>query len=384
MLSRRALLQSMAALPLLGHAPSLAQGRRVGGARIIVLDNRLWMQVHFGTRGPYAFIVDTGTFANLIKRDLARELRMREVGPLTGVGVGGAQTFTLYQGRNVMLGNIDIGNADFAGYDGTMIHREAEGAIASSILTVADSELDFEAAEWRIYPDGRGERTGYELLPSSIGASQRQIGAAPIHVDVAIAGRTYRLKVDTGAPGQVLLFARASRRSGLWNESGPYVPSEIRGIGGSAGLGRVVRVPRIGVGGIGFERGLVTLTDPDTAQRLDADGLLGLELLQLMNLSSDVREGRLWARRNARRPAPERYGLTGMWLGEQRGRLVVVALSPGSPAAEAGLALGDEILGVTLQQWIARVSGRPGTSVPFRAGRGGEERSGTLVLREFL
>jgi len=41
-------------------------------------------------------------------------------------------------------------------------------------------------------------------------------------------------------------------------------------------------------------------------------------------------------------------------------------------------------LGVTLQQWIARVTGRPGTSVPFRARRGGEERSGTLVLRDFI
>lgn len=374
----------LTALPLAAHSQVVAQSPRIGGARIVVLDNRVWMQVRFGGRGPYSFIVDTGAFSNLIKRDLARELRLRESGQLGGRGIGGAQVFTLYEAREVMLGNIDIGTADFAAYDGTLLHREAAGALSTSILTVADSDLDFEAGEWRIYPDGRGERPGFERLPSEIARSARRLGAAPIFVDAAIRGRTYRLKVDTGAPGQALLFARATQRSGLWNDAGPYVPTQLFGIGGEGGRGRVVRVPDVALGPLRFDRALVTLTDPSTTQVIDSDGLLGIGLLERMNLSTDLRAGRLWAKRNSLRARPERYGLTGLWVEERGGRLVVVVVSPRSPAADAGLQIGDEVHGVPLATFVRRLAGRPGQTVEIQYRRAGETRSARMTLREFL
>ena len=386
MIDRRAFLAAMAAASLLPHGAAAAQGRRVGGARIVLRDGRVWMQVRIAGSEPMTFIVDTGAVVNLIRRDVARRLALRELRPLILRGVGGDQQFTLYEGKDVFLGNIDIGDADFASYPGEdlPIHPEAAGALASSILTVADSDLDFEAGEWRIYPDGRGERPGYERLPSEIRSSARRSGAPPIHVEAAIDGRTYRLQVDTGAPGALLLWPEATRRSGLWNDAAPYAPTQRRGIGGVGARARVVRAGEARIGSIAFARPLVSIGNPEDRDARETDGIVGLPLLEQMNLSTDVRAGRLWAKRNARPAPPERYPLSGLWLDETGGRLVVAAVGPGSPAAEAGLAVGDEIVGTTLGALLPALGGGPGTALTLDYSRGGWSGSARMTLRPFL
>jgi predicted aspartyl protease len=385
MISRRTLLASLAALPFAGHAPLAAQApRRVGGARIVVIEGRVWMQVKFGDRGPYAFVIDTGAWTNLIRIDLARELRLRQLRSVIGQGLGGTQEFPVYEGEDVKLGNISIGDADFAAYDGRELnlHPEAMGALSASVLSTADSDLDFEQFEWRIYPDGRGERPGYELLSSEIGRSATRVGASPIHVDVEIDGRRYRLHVDTGAPRGILLYGAATRRSGLWNDSTPYSPSRHFGIGGAGAQARLVRVGEVGIGSIRFARPLVSLSEPEGRQ--DSDGLLGLGLLEMLNLSTDVRAGRLWAKRNARAFRAERYGISGLWVEERGGGLVIDAVGTGSPAAEAGLRAGDRITGVTLAELVRSLGGRPGNAVEISYQRGGEGRTARIVLRAYL
>jgi hypothetical protein len=386
MLSRRALLGSLAALPLLGGGRVTAQPRRVGGARIVVLDNRVWMQVRFGTRGPYAFVVDTGAFTNLIRRDLVRELGLRQLGDRTLRGVGGTHAMGIYEGRDVTLGTTNIGHADFAAYEfeDLRIHREAMGALSTSILTVADSELDFTQGEWRIYPDGRGERAGYERLPSEISRSATRVGAATMHVDAVIGDQTCRLQVDTGAPGQLSLWPRATRRSGLWNDETPFSPGRRTGIGGTGAATRLVRAPALRIGSMTFERPLVSLTDPEARDSLPSDGLLGIGIIERMNWSTEVGAGKIWAKPSGVPARPERYGMAGLWLEERQGRPVVQLVSPGSPAADAGLRPGDEIEGVGFQDMIGRLGGRPGTRIAIAYRRGGAERRTELVLRDFL
>ena len=388
MISRRNLLQMAAAAPLIAHTGLDAQApRRVGGARILLRDNRVWMQVRFGESSPYPFVIDTGSWANMIRKSAARELRLREIGDRTTVGVGGAQAMTHYEARNVMLGNIDIGTADFLAYEdefGNGIHPEAIGLLAANVMTTADSDLDFEAGEWRIYPDGRGERAGFEPLPSQIRQSARQVGSPKIFVNASLGNASYRLLVDTGAPASVYLFPEASRRSGLWNDWTPYSPHRLSGFGGEGPRTRLVRGSELAIGHIRFERPLITLNDPDARDTRDGDGILGLGLLELMNLSTEIRAGRLWARRNTRSPRPERYGMSGLWTEERGDRLVLVTVSPQSPAAEAGLQVGDEIRGVPLREWIRPLGGRPGDVVEIDYHRNGAPHTTRLTLRPFL
>jgi hypothetical protein len=157
-----------------------------------------------------------------------------------------------------------------------------------------------------------------------------------------------------------------------------------RGIGGAAQRGRLVRASRLAVGSIDLGAPLVSLGAPDDSSPVAADGIIGLELLERMTLSTDVRGNRLWARRNARPARPERYGLSGLWCDERQGKLVAVDVSPLSPAAEAGLRVGDELVGLSLGGLIAKLAGAPGKTVALSVRRDGETRLVSLTLREFL
>lgn len=67
MIGRRAVLKSLAALPLLGHSALGARNRGVAIAPIRLGDDRLWVEVGFGGQS-YPFVIDTGAFMNLISR----------------------------------------------------------------------------------------------------------------------------------------------------------------------------------------------------------------------------------------------------------------------------------------------------------------------------
>ena len=385
MIGRRSLLKSLAAVPLLAPTMLSAQtARRMARAPIRVRDDRLWMPVRFGDDKVHNFILDTGAFTNLISRELAVGLGLRRIGSLRFGGVGGVVRYQAYRAPDVSLGEVRVGSLVFAAYENDLrIHPEAGGALSAGLLTVADTDLDFDAGEWRLHIDGRDSRPGFEALPSSIRSEGPQTGAAKILVDAVIDGETYRLQVDTGAPGEIMLAPAGTRRSGLWNATTPFAPHRRRGIGGDGGAARLVRAGSASLGGISFERPLISLTDPAASRTFDGDGLVGIRLIERMNLSTDIAGRRLWAKRNARPLRPERYGMSGLWLATSGDGLVIEEIGTGSPAAAAGLRRGDRIEG-ELAEWIRRLGGRPGEAIEIPYRRGGEARSATVTLRESL
>ena len=143
-----------------------------------------------------------------------------------------------------------------------------------------------------------------EQLPSRIHPLADGQGAPKIEVTAQIDGRAYRLHVDTGAPGQIALWGNAVGRSGLWNESIPFAPMQRRGIGGAGARGRLVRAQKVRFGSIEFDRPILSLSRPQIGPS-EIDGVLGIRLLQQMNIATDIRTRRVWAMRNAQ-PAPGR------------------------------------------------------------------------------
>lgn len=380
-------MQGLAAASLLPGAALRAQGRVIT-TPFAVDEDRVWIAATIGGSRPLQFIIDTGAVVSLIQESIARELGLRARGRVRLAGAGGPETFIVYEGRDVAFSSGTVQRSVVFGAmpPDLVLGRDCAGVFAAGLLTQSDSDLDFARGEWRLYPDGRENRQGYRELPSSIEhVAHNESGSPYMLVDASIDGIGYRFLLDTGAPGQVRLWSRAVRRSGLWNDAGPYAPGRAFGIGGAGARGRTVRAGTLRIGDFAFERPLVSLNAPSSAHEGDfADGIIGLHCLELLNLSTDLRRRRLWAQPSGRPQRPERYRLSGIWVEQRRDGLEITDLSPRSPAADAGLQRGDEIVDLTLAEFSRRTNGRAGETIALRYRRGGEIGTARMTLREFL
>lgn len=381
MISRRLLLATGTALPFAARAAAPPPAPAIV-SRIVVEAGRIWTPVMIGDNGPYAFIFDTGASVSAIDPALARRLGLSRLGQRRMRGIGGSVTVDIYVADKIVLGDgLRQSSGVFAGID----VPGGSGLLTAGLFTSADSDLDFIRGEWRLWPSGRPDYAG--MTRFGVIETRNADASDKIVADVTLDGQRLRLVVDTGAPGEAMLFPHVVKRSGLWSNTRPFAPQRLRGIGGATQkLGRTVRATRLSVAGFDFDRPLVRLHDPSDSLDFPYDGLLGLSVIERLDLSTEVRRALLWARSNGRPKSAEDYGNAGLWLDrlpDAKARVAVV--SPGAPAADAGLKVGDVLTGVgDWRAYLRQFAGPPGTVIDVVvAGPAGPETR-RVTLRAYL
>lgn len=337
MLDRRALLLALAASPLAGR--SWAQGGPIV-APIQLKDERVLIEARLNGQGPYPFAIDTGAVVSGVEEEIARRLGLPVIRKVRLL----AREFELFKVSELTLGGaVRQADATLFGLKGDL--RGASGLIAAGMVTTFDSTLDFERMEWRVYPGGLIERQGYEKLESWIRVDAGANGSKRIGLTATLDGKPLKLLVDTGMPRTVVLERDVGRRLGYWDDSRPFAPVASSGIAGLAPRpSRALRGGLLEVGGLKFEAPVVTVQDGPPPQK-DYDGIIGLPVLERMNLSVDSRGGALWVKANGRPDWRERISRTGLWVNAAPGGAKVSVVGTGSPAAAAGLKVGDRIKG---------------------------------------
>ena len=380
MFDRRMVVAGLTGSALLPGA-ALAQDRRVFTAKIMLESNRVLIAVGMNGQGPYIFMIDTGQYVSMVRPDLAKQLGLTVTGSERTSGIAGrVRPFNIYRARDFVIGGgirqRDVVLQDSFDFGYT---QDIYGALSAGILTASDTDLDFDAGELRLYPDGRAERPGYVAVDATIPRDERpDRGSRKITATVLLDGRPLRLVLDTGAPHVLMLNQGVARRLGYWNEARPYAVYRPNGIGGHGSVGRIVRAGELTLGGTKAERPLITLLG-DTIGG-DVDGILGLSFLRRFNLSIDSRARRLWVKPSRQPLVPEGYGLSGLWLSRDGAQMVVDVVGTGSPAAVAGLKVGDRLIG----DWTATlraIAGGPGRRVTVRRASGDEV---TFALTPYL
>jgi serine protease Do len=202
---------------------------------------------------------------------------------------------------------------------------------------------------------------------------------------VQIDGQPYRLAVDTGAPGSILLFPRAAARSGLF-DGRPYAPQIVGGFGGySRKLGRRVRATKLEFGPLALKRPFVTVMDPKETMSFGLDGLIGLPIISLFDVATEADAGKIWLARNSIKPTAEPYGRSGIWLAPKGTDTVVTEVGTGSPAAAAGVRVGDVLVGPKeLGEAIKLLSGNAGQEITLSFRRDGAVAERSMTLADYL
>ncbi|WP_326524224.1 aspartyl protease family protein [Sphingomonas sp.] len=375
MIDRRALIGAAGAVALLPRDAG-AQGRVLVNS--ITLDgDRAWIAARIGKGEPRLFVIDTGANVSLINNDLARQLQLKEIARSNLRGVGGVSEFPYYDGGELTFASgLRIPAMLFAGTQ-ARLGTDAVGALSAGLFTTYDSDLDFAKGEWRAYPDGRPDFAGLRQLKSRF--SGDPVRGDRILADATIGGFSGEFLVDTGAPGHIMLEGRASARSGLWSADRPYVPSEARGIGRGAVPRRIVRVDTLKLGPMTLHRPLVGLSAPGTPSH-DGDGFLGLRVLERLHLTTQVKSRTLWIAPNGRAARPDRYPMSGLWLDRKGDAITIADVGTGSPAAAAGLKIGDRVTGAGWDDLTRKLGGPAGSEVAFDVGT----RRVVLKLADYL
>lgn len=362
-------------------AGGAAQESRAIVSRVALMNGRVVMALTINGTGPYLFMLDTGGALSIIDDALAKSLKLEQRRSIVAAGVGGRATMPVYLVREVVFGGgARQRGVAFAGRAGGF-GADICGALAAGMLTGADSDLDIEKGEWRTYPDGRPDRTGFVRIGDAIKTDVT--GSSQLFGDATINGRRFRFLLDTGAPGGFSINRRSARALDLWNDTRPYAPVRPSGIGGQDNLGRLVRGDMVEFGGARFERPLIMVRDGMT--RDGVDGIIGLSVLRQFNLSTEVKARALWVQRHASpEPLRDRYGLSGLWLNGDAGRVVIVDVGTGSPAAAAGLKIGDRVTGEAFPAVLRKLSGPPGTEIGLQIDRGGTASTVRIALKPYL
>ncbi len=366
-----------AGLPLRG---ALAAGGKVFVNSIALEDDRVWIAAKIGDKGPYFFVVDTGADVSMIEDSFAKSLGLSKMPGRRSIGIGGVSDYSWYNAGTVTLASgIRFPDMLFAGMR-TRPGKDAVGTFGAGLFTTYDSDLDFVKGEWRAYPDGRPDFDGLVKLKSrfaDVRGGQQIIAAASID------GFDGDFLMDTGAPGEISLYGRAAAKSGLWDDNRPYAPMASSGIGKNRVPGRMIRGDTLKIGPFPFEKPLVRLSEPGTPSG-DTDGIIGLKTLGRLNLTTNVSQNALYVAPNDV-PAPRGgYPLSGLWLNEADGHVVIDDVGTGSPAAAAGLKKGDVLHGGDLQAMVARINGGTGKQVTLTVESRGTKREVSYTLAPWL
>jgi hypothetical protein len=205
-----------------------------------------------------------------------------------------------------------------------------------------------------------------------------------------------KLLLDTGAALPLLLFHNTHP---LLAPPGQTIPSQIAmGIGGYL-EGYTGRVARVDIGAFTQENVVAYFQEIDSLHRVEnlhgRHGLIGNLFFRHFKVIFDYPNKTMWLKPAKNYADGYQFDRSGMYLmstGAAEGALLVQFVVPGSPAQEAGIRRGDQLLKAgalagkpeNLAAINLKLQKRAGKTVHLRLFRDGQVLEKKIVLRDLL
>lgn len=351
---------------------------------IRLTDDRLWTSARLPSSRAEIALIDTGAAANAISERLAVEERLESRSRTRMEGLGGGENARWVTMPEMILGSEFTMRGPWFWTSPTLDETRYKVLIGAHSFGLWDNELDLARLEWRIHRSFDPAAAGYREVRRGMRNAYPHFH---LELEVSVPDFTGRFQVDTGSPTNFILDGEATRRTGLWNSNRPYAPWRIRGFGPNRAHTRLYRVPWASVEGEIALRPLILASNPSQSQSRfqGLDGLIGLRALRNFNLATNGVASRFWIKLNDQ-PLPDdpRYPMSGLWLEQRDGAIVVDEVGIGSPAAGTDIRVGDQIVGQAWPDLLSLLNADPGTSVSLDIEREGRRSAASFTLRPYL
>lgn len=204
----------MLALAMLGTAPALhAQANQSAAPEVLKLErdlhNRMTVPVRIGSRGPFDFLIDTGSERTVLSREVATKLALAISGTATVVGVAGSVPVEL-----VEIDEISLGKRTYYTLTAPLLDDQfigADGIVGIDSLQDQRVLIDFATNQMQVGDAATlGGSRGFEIVVRA-----RRKSGQLIMANAIIDGVRTDIVIDTGADssiGNIALRKALSRR----------------------------------------------------------------------------------------------------------------------------------------------------------------------------
>ena len=328
---------------------SIAGGKSSAVVPFELVDNRIFVKVRLNGKGPFNFILDTGADA-VVRPELAHSLGLKS--EINGEGFGAGEKPVLTGTTNVaeiQLGDVRIADEpfsvmSFADTPHVFGSMPVDGVIGTPIFERLVVAIDYEHHQITLTLP---ERFQYHGRGTVVTFERTRDRNQPI-IQGELDGVSGKFGIDTGARSAVLLYGPFIESHHLRAKYAPKVAG-ITGWGfGGPVRSQVARAQSLKLGPV-EARNLVVRLSLQRSGALTSTalaGLVGPDVLDQFNVIFDYSRRRIIFEKNSQFGIPDTYDRSGMWLGQDGKYFEVMDLTPGGPAAQAGLRVGDRILAI--------------------------------------
>ncbi|MBU9175677.1 aspartyl protease family protein [Burkholderia gladioli] len=361
-----------------------------------ILDNRPFVEAKVDGKGPFSFILDTGSSSSTVSTGLAQQLKLAAVHAGTGTGAGEqALSFKIVHLDDLSVGAFSLGALDVPAMDTSRLgrvmgFRHFDGVLGAELFRKYVLTLDAAGKQLTIQPEDQFKPVAGAIpIPFSVDENDMPLVSASVN------GITALFQVDTGDRFSLTLFGAFWRAYHLDKQIGTTVQA-MTGYGdGGPILGIVGRPAVFSIGKLPVPAPVtrLSLQTSGAFTRGDRAGSIGMGILKRFTVSFDYGRQLMWLAKPAQSDVPDRYDRSGMWLALSRqGGLQVVDVTANGPAAKAGIQAGDVIVKVgslraeagTLFKIRTMFQDPQVSTVPILIRRPSGDRSVSIALRDLI
>jgi predicted aspartyl protease len=215
-----------------------------------------------------------------------------------------------------------------------------------------------------------------KLLPKGMGSMEMSVTTKN--------GQKMTLALDTGNSFFATTHKDVLERIGLWPAD--RKPQHMRSAFVASGAvdSWTAKMPELDIYGVPVPESYWSIIDLPSSSS-EHDGTVGYGFLKNFNIIVDYERRRVWMENFTGETGNEPPGETGLvaFYDEKAGRTRIVRVAPDSPAAKAGIKLGDSLLAIDGKELLgaigfteleARLEGKVGSKVTVNISSGGELR----------
>ncbi|MEL7021862.1 MAG: aspartyl protease family protein [Bacteroidota bacterium] len=368
-------------------------------------NNFLVLDVVFDKRVPLKFILDTGAEHTLLtQKTITDLLGIPYQRKFTVQGADLTQYLVAYLIRNIHLQveNVRASNHSLLVLEEDYFRFEdftgmnIQGIIGADFFRGYTLQLDYQKQVITLVAAHLFDKVApdYIQLPIEINRGKPYLQTQVTLQDTITT--PVKLLLDTGASVSLLLNVNTDT---LLQLPATVIPARIgRGLGGDL-EGHLGRVNLLKIGTYKLQEIVTNFQDiPDLVRLEDINyrnGIIGNEIMSRFSVIIDYARSLLYLKPNKQFDKAfecDKSGLQMLATGQYLNDFVVQYILPDSPAAEAGIAVGDRVVAIngigvgflSLEGLTNRLKRKAGKKIRLKIRRNGEKRRLTFYLRELI